>query len=374
MDIKQDDYKIIMQMESDPLISYTDLASKLNISWPTIKKRIELLKKENILFDPYGHYTPETIGLHKIYILAEIPNLFSLKVVIQSCREHPYTYYRITSLNKNFGIFIHYNIPKGTEEYLTEYFNSLQNMGYIEKYTKLISHGKSVRNSTDLTYYNFDTGSWSFSWNDWLNKIQQMTEIPEFSLKKEEINTDYSEFRKIHFQLLKNLSKNAALKQSELMKIHSLSRTDSSRHYNFVKDNFNFKAQMYYDYSKFQLNHTHMIKIDNFTDAGIKRLKYGFEKFPTPFLLTMDFTSNNSVIIWAKMDRLQAMDFAYAFWEYYPNLTYYTLEVSANGSAVYNFYPENFDFEVKDWKKSREYIVTEPLNRLKEWIKKNKSE
>ena len=60
----------------------------------------------------------------------------------------------------------------------------------------------------------------------------------------------------------------------------------------------------------------------------------------------------------------QLSDFSFASWENLPNLETYLLDTKDNSSMVYWFYPPNFDFDQGKWKKTREYIVIDPLERL----------
>jgi hypothetical protein len=92
-------------------------------------------------------------------------------------------------------------------------------------------------------------------------------------------------------------------------------------------------------------------------------IKQNDESAP-PFHVAIDVLKEDHIVLWATMSPGQLSDFSFASWEHLPNLQTYLLDTKDNSSMVYWFYPPNFDFNKGEWKKTREYVVLDPLKRL----------
>ena len=62
----------------------------------------------------------------------------------------------------------------------------------------------------------------------------------------------------------------------------------------------------------------------------------------------------------------QISDFTFSFWKMIPNFKVLVLDTKMKSSMMYWFYHENFDFEKKSWKISRDYMINDPINRTLE--------
>ncbi len=367
MEIRKFDYQLLSALESDPLMSFSDLSKILGMSWPTIKKRYNELMDNNILYVPIADYVPEKLGLQRINIFAMMKDIKSLEIVEQACREHPHTVYRSRWITDSFGLFIQFNIPDGTINHLKSFFDIMIENSIVTSYKLYPSNDGRIYCPSDLERYDIIKEEWDFDWDKWLSMDVPQSIGSEFD--KEPILSDFTSFKPVHFEILKELTKNASYKQADLMKMLNLSRTDVSRHYNYVINNFIYKIRVNYDFSKFNIYNIHMIVLSNLDKEQIDKLKYNFKTHPPPFRSSFD-VCDNSILIWALMDRPHSVDFAYSFWKKFPDMKYYFLSSLAGGAANYQFYPPNFDFKKQDWKRSREYMVDEPFERLQDYIER----
>ncbi|MCE7743242.1 MAG: hypothetical protein GOP50_12400, partial [Candidatus Heimdallarchaeota archaeon] len=179
------------------------------------------------------------------------------------------------------------------------------------------------------------------------------------------VKRDFSTYKPIHFSILRELTTDASIKQTKIKETFELSKTEAHRHYKYVMDNYVDKVRLMYDRNSFNLTETYMA-VANLSDSRTQgRIFNQLKENPPPFYVSVDMLEKSNLIMWGNMSPKQANEFAFSIWKALKNVEIYILSTKHGGSSVYWFYPNNFDFENEDWKKSREYIVTEPLKRLK---------
>ncbi|MCG3218805.1 MAG: Lrp/AsnC family transcriptional regulator, partial [Candidatus Heimdallarchaeota archaeon] len=167
MSLSRDEYEMILVLTSNPLMSMTELAEKLNISWPTAKKKYENLKERGILKTSLAQYLPEKLGLRRINVYCYVNSKEAMNIVERSCYEHPYTTYRGQVYCVSFGLFIQYNIPEGTDQNLVSFFDELKSKGHITKYRMFTSTGVRIETTPDIKRFDSQSSTWDFSWEDW---------------------------------------------------------------------------------------------------------------------------------------------------------------------------------------------------------------
>ncbi|MHA1911668.1 MAG: winged helix-turn-helix transcriptional regulator [Candidatus Kariarchaeaceae archaeon] len=375
MTLSRNEYEMILTLTSDPLMSMTELAEKLNISWPTAKKKYESLKERGILRTPLAQYIPEKLGLRRINVYCYVNSKEAMKIVERSCYEHPYTTYRGQVYCSAFGLFIQYSIPEGTYQNLVSFFDELKSKGYISEYKMFTSSGVRIETTPDIKRFDSETSTWDFSWEDWLSFENNKYDSEE-TFSPPEINDDFSEFKENHFKVLRAFTSNGALTQSELKKMFNLSRTEAHRQYNYVIDNYIKNVRIRYARKIFDLTETFLVICKNIDKETRDQLYYAIKKDPPPFLLAIDFLEDGGVLIWGTMSPIQGNNFAFSIWEKCSDVKIFTLNVMDRDSAPYSsatfyFYPENFDFEKMEWKVSKKYMVDEPMQRLEKFIEEN---
>ena len=86
-----------------------------------------------IIKNPIAIVSPEALCLVRVNGMAFVRSLENLEMVEKSCWEHPYTIYRARAFGGMFGIFLQFNIPKGSFSNLMLFMEGLRKEGYIEK-------------------------------------------------------------------------------------------------------------------------------------------------------------------------------------------------------------------------------------------------
>ncbi|MFX0092073.1 MAG: Lrp/AsnC family transcriptional regulator [Candidatus Hodarchaeota archaeon] len=359
--LKYEDFALLLALQTDPFMPMTELADRLNISRITAKKRIENLKERGIIRNPIAVYNPRNLGLKRVNICTSVASMHALKVLETACEEHPYTRYRVRIFGGGFGLFIQFDIPHDLTPLLKEFFDKLQTEQVIETYDIFDSTGLRADTFPDLSRFDPSLSSWDFSWKTWFNSLSQFSsEVPSLV----ESEADYSSFNPKNFKILRLLTSNASLRQVDIRKQLSLSRTEAYRQYNYVMNNYIDKIRLIYNREIFGLTETyiafgHPVKLEN-----AAQLYHAIKENPPPFRLSVDISKDDRIHLWANMSTAQASAFAFSVWEKLVNIQIYTLDTrSSETSFLYWFYPDNFDFDEMKWRTSRAYVVDDPLDR-----------
>jgi len=355
------DKLFLIALKADPFMSINDLAEKLGISWITAKKRYEKLKSENIIRNPIAIFRPEPLGLERVNVLVETPTIESLMLTEKACTIHPYTHYRARVFGKVFGLFIQFDTPKGTEKKLKDFLEGLQTYQYINSFQVFKSKRIRFESFPDLSKFDVKSYKWNFSWEEWIEKLnEQPITLPE-SYK---INTNFNKFLESHFTILRKITANAEVTQKEIKEELNLSRTEAYRQYHYVLDKYIDSIRLIYDRRAFNLTET-FLTIGK-TDDRKKLAKFfnNLKNNPPPFHFSLDLVENNGFIFWCNMDTHQVHNFNFSLWKVFPKMNTYVID--SNQSSIYWFYPPNFDFKKRQWKTSREYMIEEPLAKLRD--------
>ncbi|MHA1463066.1 MAG: winged helix-turn-helix transcriptional regulator [Candidatus Heimdallarchaeota archaeon] len=359
MSLKYEDFAIMLALESDPFMPMTELAETLGVTRITAKKRVDDLKSRGIIKPSIAIYSNNALGLNRINIYAKVSTIENLTILEKACDEHPYTYYRVRAFGGGFGLFMQFNIPQKSNSLLLEFIDKLRKEGIIEEYDWLESNQFNVESYSDLSCFNSEFSCWEFSWEEWFKQLQKQKTTPP---KIDNPKIDYSTFNPSHFKILRLLTADGSLKQTDIKETLNLSRTQAHREFNFVMDNYIEKIRFMYDREIFDLNETYLAIGTNVEKNFSNQLFNTIESNPPPFRLALDISNDNKILLWANMTHSQASGFAFSIWQKIPSAKIYVLDTK--NSMMYWFYPENFDFDSMSWKTSKDYLINKPLERL----------
>lgn len=358
VNISTEDFAILLAFESNPFMPMTELASLLRVTRVTAKKRVDDLRNRGIIRTPIAIINPYTLDLHRVSIFAHVNSTSKLHVLEKACDEHPYTHYRVRAFGGCFGLFIQFDIPPNTDYLLHEFLEKLKKENIIDFYTTLKSSGIRTDIYADLKKYNAKLSSWNFSWNSWFDTFSKYkTNLPNQNKK----SIDYTNFTPNHFKILRMLTADGSLKQTDIIDKLNLSKTQTHRDYNYVMNNYIDRIRFLYNREIFQLTETYIAFGTNPSRDCAAKLFNAINTDPPPFRFSLDIINNDSILIWVNMSSTQASDFAFSIWNYYESIEVYTLNTKK--SKLYWFYPENFNFNFNEWNISKDYFVTEPLER-----------
>lgn len=366
MDLSLKDFAILLAMERNPQVTIQEMSRMLGLSRYTIREHLKKLKdsEKGIIKKSRAYVYPERLGLKRLYTIFYVSNEQQLGFLRELCDKHPYTNYYVPIIGGNFGMLSIFDVPPSTIDLMKELFEYIERETEIECVGVFPSTGLRSYSLMNLTKYNIEMAKWDFSWKEWfgdLNSYEDSITYPENDQSKKLLK----KIKPTHLRLLQQLTTNADFKQSEFMVKYNLSKAEASRQYNLVKNNFVSIFVLTYDRSIFDIVETDLV-IGTTTKEKIARLYNKFNENPPPFQMTLDISENNQFLFWGRLPPTQSMEFAFELWNYCDKASVFRLDVK--NSFSYYFYPENFDFKKKDWKKTKEYLVAKPIKELKQYI------
>ena len=357
--LRKQDIIILLAYISDPFVSITEIASTLGVTRTTARKRVESLKRREIIRSPIAVYSPYSLGLRRLNVIAHVDSLENLEKLVLACNEHPYTHYRTRLLGGAIGLFIQFDIPENTVALIETFLQELEQNNIIQNFTLYPSTGIRKEVYANIKRFNFELSRWDFTWENWFESLEnESISLPE----KRKINTNFEKFQANHFQILRMLTANSELMQTEIMEKLPLSRTQAHREYNYVMDNYVDSIRTIYNREIFNLTESYLLVAKDLSEKFIARLFSAMNNNPPPFRFALDHIENNQLICWGNFTSIRAINLAYKLWEVTDKVELYTLDTRF--SRLYWFYPDNFDFQTHQWRISKDYVVDKPLKTI----------
>ena len=358
------DFLLVLALEKDPLMSVKDLSKEISVSWPTVKKRYEDILKRGIIRTPRAIPEIEKLGLQRMTVIADFTEFTQMQRMEQACTIYPYTKYRARMIGEKIGLFMQFDIP-ANEQAITmfeSFLDELKIRSLLSDYTVFSNQGIRKEVFPDFSKFNWETSTWEYSWDEWFDRLktQKDYELPIPT----PVNNDFSEYTPIAFDFLAALSEDGSLKQSDLMERFNLSRTETYRQYQYVRNNFVSSIRLNYNRDSFDLSETFVFLISEISIQDQAKLFHMMSNDPPPFRFAIEILENKNVIIWGSMSLNQSSSFVFQLWNIYPNLRMWRLSTNDNGAMQYYFYPPNFDFEKMEWKNSKYWMVDGPLKEI----------
>ncbi len=366
MELKFEDFAILLALNQDPFMSMSELARQVNLTEQEAVKRYSFLKTEGVIQDPIAIYNPESLGLERIHVITILPNFSCLEIIEELCTAHPYTHYRTRIFGGNIGMFIQFDIPIGTKRNIQILFDKLLEQRIVTSFEISESSGIRVTSHPDLEKYNSGTSSWSFIWSIWFATFD--TDPPPLPTP-DESKKNLSEFTPSQAKILRLITANASLTVDDICIKTGQDKDVVLKDYITVKEKFIGSYRFMYDREIFDLTET-IIAFGSEVDQHKQEQLYDRVRTDAPpFFLSLDILKDNKLLVWITMSPGQASDFTYAGWQNIPNFKVHVLDTKVQGSMLYYFYPENFDFNKQEWKTSYDYMVEEPLSNIKSFPK-----
>ncbi|MFX0170858.1 MAG: winged helix-turn-helix transcriptional regulator [Candidatus Hodarchaeota archaeon] len=362
--ITPEEYQIILKLESNPLISYSDLADELGVSWPTAKKRLDSLKSQGIIRTPVSIYNAKALGLQRITVIWALKSLKELSFLEKLCDLHPYTHYRVRGYGDGYVLLAQFNVPSEALPLMEELIERTVEKKYADKANLLISTGYRVETFPDLKYYDLMQNKWEFDWFNWIKGIDDQ---PAILPKQDDFKaSDLRKWKPIDFTILRELTKNPEVKQAELMRSFNLSRTNAHLLYNSVFTELISSLRLRFNRILFKLVNTRLYWIPKPNEKKTNQLFNLITKKPPPFHLGIDILQERGLLLWGgALPNFHEHQLALIIWNLFQDFFSFTIDTSVDMSMIYWFYPDNFDFNTHYWKIDREYVVETPLNELR---------
>jgi len=373
LEFKDIQQKIIVSLLENPLKSLKELSENVSLSVPTLKKRLQEMYDDKIIIAINAHPKVEELGLKRVHVISTIKNKNYLKIFEKACDLHPYTRYRSTAIGTTFNCYSQFEIPDNETalDLLELYFQKLYQLNIILDYKIYKGDGFTYHIYPNLSKYNPDDG-WMFDWDSWnttlINARDTLSvKVQTAMAEKNKAKIDPTEFTPLRFDILRYCSIDGTIKQSVLTKKTDLqlSKSEANRQYNYVKDNMVDSFELYYNRNYFDLNDTNIFFITNVNKQKQAKLMNTLLDNPPPFRFSIDLLENNSIFLYGNLNYKDLYRFVDSLWSEFDEIEMYRLNSSIDSSIRYYFWPDNFDFEKKTWKIDYDYMLTNPINEIK---------
>ena len=218
------DQKILNVLQNYTLEPYSKQAERLGISPQTMIRRVESLKKKEILRFPIASFIPERLSLSRYGVMFSISSLHQFTLLQNALSEHKYIRAYNRFYGENFGIYAHFDLPPNTEAIFTKYLEYLLNEEYCDSYFIMKSMGYRLSQPEPLKSYSSEPEKLKFDvisfWEKRLNKSTTLPRLPSA--------IDSNLIEPLHFMLLRDLT--TSVRNGTTIDIRS-KQTELVKHY-----------------------------------------------------------------------------------------------------------------------------------------------
>ncbi|MHA1668063.1 MAG: Lrp/AsnC family transcriptional regulator [Candidatus Heimdallarchaeaceae archaeon] len=365
MSLKAEEYLILKHVLKEPILPYSQLAKKVNLSPPTVKKRVEKLLKEKVITSFHAEYYPEAVGLESHIFLLRVDSIDKYRIVERIVDLHPYLVVRQRCYGGITGLFLKVHIPIGSIDKFVEFLKYLQDSNLVAEIVHSTTIGRGIKTRIDLDYWNPLNRNWFFSWDIWKKNIDSVDYVPRFDffqkVSKEKPKNVLDELHFLDFQLLKSLLDNPKEKYVYLAKRFGVPQYTISRRKKFliryVIRNFIVEFNRYH----FALDEELIFKAICGPRA-MSKIIYLLQNLPLPF--ESDFRDTVTGFLWKILlppkDKLELINI---LWSLFPDLQIMMLDPNTVFSKPFN--PDNYSFIERSWKDSEDYMITQILEKAR---------
>ncbi|MCX8170575.1 MAG: hypothetical protein N3E47_01190 [Candidatus Bathyarchaeota archaeon] len=202
---------ILTALGKNPKALLGTLSREVGLSPVSLKKRIERMLSDKLLYGVSARINPFTLGLKIVLVFVEAsPDKLALFERI--CDLHPYTHYRVRCFGPINGFFVVFYLPIDTTYLLIDLLEELSKDNIIERWVLETPTSFPIGCEADYSFYELGVG-WKFNWDEWAKSIEH----PEPFEPKKEKNV-LSLLDKVDMQILRELSRNILRRRSEIAK------------------------------------------------------------------------------------------------------------------------------------------------------------
>ena len=204
------DLELLVLLQERPVANFTALAKLLNLSSPTVKRRLDRLYSgiiERVVAIP--DYSK--LGLVPISTFIRTKRGGELK---RSLDKHPYLYFHVSVLGDLNGVHSTFRLPPNAKGYLIELLESLKGK-LLEDYF-VIEHDSDVgiRSTPRFSAYNSKSNTWEFYWEKWISTQSKQIDAID---KKEDSRVILKELEYVDLEILSQLTRNSRKKNVEIL-------------------------------------------------------------------------------------------------------------------------------------------------------------
>jgi len=351
------DLRILVALGERPLGDYKWLSNRVAISYSTLLKKLSKLVDSNILWGQ-GYVSAQinysSVGLEfvAIFIEAMLENWTKIEKV---CDLHPYIRYRIRCLGSVNGFLALFAVPVGTVSLLLRFLDELIKAGIIVKYSLHTPMNRWAYTEYNFNFYDIESGTWKFDWNNWQKSIE---DTPAPPLRKYPPSV-LSQMNEEDMQILRQLSINARMERKIIAKTVGIPPYQLSRRLRFYAENQVIDAyRIIFGSAILGLTTSALFEC---RDSVSVTEKFALAVPKLPFQSTF-FPTQNGFILYVAIPASDFPIIATILQKYCSSVKIMWCDYSASMRYWFNDAPGSF--RCGEWVSSREFMVTDVLDKL----------
>jgi len=365
MSLKREEYVILKHILKEPIMPYSRLAEKSDLSPPTVKKRIESLLKDKVITSFHAEYHSESLGLESHIFLLRVDSIDKYRIVERILDYHPYLVVRQRCYGGITGIFLKVHIPSGSINRFLSFLNYLKDNDLIAEIVHSTTIGRGIKTRIDLSFWDPLNRKWIFKWDIWKKNIDSVDYIPQFDyyqrISREKPKNVLRSLKYIDFQILEQLVRDPTQKYVNLSKQLNIPQYTISRHKKFLSKYVIRNYLVDFDRSYFGLEDELVFKAIC-SQRAMSKIIYLLQNLVLPF--ESDFRDTEKGFLWKILmppkDKLELINL---LWSLFPDLQIMMLDPQTTVTKQFN--PDNYSFVDQSWKDSEEYMVNQVLEKAR---------
>lgn len=365
MSLRNDEYLILKHILKDPIISYSRLAEKVNLSSPTVKKRIDSLLGENVISSFRAEYHPESLGLESHIYLLKINSIDKYLIVEKILDFHPYLVVRQRCYGGITGIFLKIHIPIGSLDNFNNFLNYLADSDLVEEIVLSSTIGQGIKTRIDLSYWDPTNSKWFFKWDMWKKNIDVVDYVSKFDyyqkISREKPKNVLNQLKYLDFQILKELAHDPTQKYADVSKQLDVPQYTLSRRKKFLSKNVIRNYLVEFDRSFFGLEDELVFKAIC-SQRAMSKIVYLLRELTLPF--ESDFRETVRGFLWKiLLPPKEKLELFNILWSLFPDLQIMMLD--PHTTVTKDFNPDNYSFIEQSWRDSEDFMISQVLEKAR---------
>lgn len=365
LSLRNDEYLILKHILKDPIISYSRLAEKINLSSPTVKKRIDSLLGENVISSFRAEYHPESLGLESHIYLLKINSIDKYLIVEKILDFHPYLVVRQRCYGGITGIFLKIHIPIGSLNNFNNFLNYLADSDLVEEIVLSSTIGQGIKTRIDLSYWDPTNSKWFFKWDMWKKNIDVVDYVSKFDyyqkISREKPKNVLNQLKYLDFQILKELAHDPTQKYADVSKKLDVPQYTLSRRKKFLSKNVIRNYLVEFDKSFFGLEDELVFKAIC-SQRAMSKIVYLLRELTLPF--ESDFRETVRGFLWKiLLPPKEKLELFNILWSLFPDLQIMMLD--PHTTVTKDFNPDNYSFIEQSWRDSEDFMISQVLEKAR---------
>lgn len=397
--ITSTDIALLQALQNNPLKSNWAISEEVGISAPTVKKRFERLAASfPHSFDVEAIISYERIGLILVDVYLALHKVKDAPRIEHILHRH--NYIRFTAhaigIGANTGIFAQFVIPATATRVLSAFLEHLVHQNLVASYDFKVQTSNRISKFPELDAWDQKNHKWNINSQTLLQSFQAIATQEPSALPEITTSPYYPKLSKTHLIILEELSFDARRSTRQIYKdrmrlnedstvlpgrsalhldvsltkfIQVMNQVDPHRSHKKDTQNPSFQDlsgmikqyRLNYSSELFAIFDTCLFK------GKLKSKEIGLQLLNllndhNPFKLRMNFTMYDDLeFAWyIPIPSKYFINFKQGISDFVAD-DFQVIWINYGSTANFTFWPENFDYQAKEWKVDSEYFIESPF-------------